>query len=278
MQGNPFEDQQIPPPPKSQKTLRSVSEILFQSNCEAVLKEIEPDLVYTITKKEQPPLIIFKASVFVRGKSFEADNNHEAGAIARAAQLVLYYFMLIKDPALKGLNVSDDEPDPYAKFTGNPMYTFTLVKPGVKINIIRVVGVPPFQTFTARGNFIIVSQFKLILFFKDPFYSVEIGANKKFEGVGPDKRAAQNEAARNALSFILSTGNHLYPTSSSARPTIMDNCVSGLTRLKPGIEVSIVKAEGPPHNMVFTARGFIKFDISFSLYVICKSYLLFQWF
>ena len=147
----PFEGQHIPSPPKTQKMLMSASEILFQSNCEAALKEIEPGLVYTIKKKEMSPPI-FIASVSVRGKLFEAENSREAGAVTRAAQLVLYYFMLTKDPALKRLNVAEDEADPFAKFTENPIYTFTLIKPGVKINIIREVGTPPFQTFTARGN------------------------------------------------------------------------------------------------------------------------------
>jgi len=161
----PLEDRLIPSPPKPQKMLMSVSEILIQSNCEAVLKEIEPDVVYTVTKKEhQPPFpTIYTASVSVRSKLFEAENTNEAGAIARAAQLVLYYFMVNKDPALKRLNVAEDEADPFAKFTENPMYTFTLVKPGVKINIIREVGTPPFQTFTARGNIHVLIPIIVIL-------------------------------------------------------------------------------------------------------------------
>jgi len=147
----PFEERYIPSSPKTRKMLMSASEILFQSNCEAALREIQPGLVYTITKKEQSPPI-FIASVSVRGKSFEAENTHKAGAVARAAQLVLYHFMVTKDPALKRLNVAEKGANPFAIFTENPMYTFTLIKPGVKVNIVREVGTPPLQTFTARGN------------------------------------------------------------------------------------------------------------------------------
>jgi len=94
--------------------------------------------------------------VSVRGKLFEAEHSPEAGAVARAAQLVLYYFMLTKDPALKRRNVAENGFNLFAKFTENPMYTYTLIKPSVKINIISVVGTPPSQTFTARGNSLVL--------------------------------------------------------------------------------------------------------------------------
>jgi len=253
--------------------LISVSEILFQSNCEAALKEIEPRVVYTITKREhQPPLTIFTASVSLRGKLFEAENTSETGAVARTAQLVLYYFMVHNDPALKRLNFAEDEANPYAQFTENPTYSFTLIKPGVKIHIIRETGTPPFQTFTARGN--IYSCFNtdfivnLIISFK-----VTIDGSKTFEGVGPNPKAAQNEAARKALSFIISFGNRfrIYsvwnPTnpvressSSAATTWSTENSISDLMRLKPGTQINIIKAEGVPQNMTFTARGFININ------------------
>lgn len=132
----------------------SASEILFQSNSVAALKEVEPDLAFIITKKEQRPLPpTFTASVTVRGQTFEAENTQAAGAKARAAQLVLYYLMLNNDPALKHLNVSsDNEANPFTQFTEYPLNAFILIKPGVKINIVRAVGNPPAQEFTARGN------------------------------------------------------------------------------------------------------------------------------
>lgn len=143
----------------------SASEVLFQSNSVAALKEVEPDLAFIITKKEQPPLPpTFTASVTVRGQTFEAENTQAAGARARAAQLVLYYLMLNNDPALKHLNVSsaDNEANPFTQFTEYPLKAFTLIKPGVKINIIRAVGNPPIQEFTARGNLMV-----FILFLKE---------------------------------------------------------------------------------------------------------------
>ena len=140
----------------------SPSEVLFQSNSVAALKEVEPDLAFVITKKEQPPLPpTFTASVTVRGQTFEAENTQAAGARARAAQLVLYYLMIHNDPALKHLNVSsaDNEANPFTQFTEYPLNAFTLIKPGVKINIIRAVGNPPAQEFTARGILMVFFNF-----------------------------------------------------------------------------------------------------------------------
>jgi len=91
---------------------------------------------------------------------------------------------------------------------------------------------------------------------------VVIDGSEKFEGDGPDPKSAQNEAARKALSFIISFGNRLSifpglnPLGGSSSWT-METPVSDLNRLKPGTRINIIKAEGfHPKDMKFTARGF----------------------
>ncbi len=80
-----------------------------------------------------------------------------------------------------------------------------------------------------------------------------IDGKEKFKGVGPSKREAQNEAARNAFSFIISVGNRHTLGSNAA---VIENPISALIRLRPGIQINIVKEVGHTPKIVFTARGY----------------------
>ena len=80
-----------------------------------------------------------------------------------------------------------------------------------------------------------------------------IDGKEKFKGVGPSKREAQNEAARNALASLVSYKLDSHIPKSSA--VAIENPISGLMCLKPGARIDIIKQEGQCPNIVFTARG-----------------------
>jgi len=117
------------------------------------------------------------------------------------------------------------------------------------------------------------------------FLLVVIDGSEAFDGIGPNPKTAQHEAARKALSFIISFGNRLsiHPTrkppgessSLAIRSTRLatNTSVSDLNRLKPGTPVNIIKAGGYyPPNLKFTAKGFI-YNFSFIEDIFTKSSL-----
>lgn len=80
-----------------------------------------------------------------------------------------------------------------------------------------------------------------------------IDGKETFECVGPSKREAQNEAARNGLTLIIYVGNHHTQGSDAA---VIENSISALILLRPGIQNNIIKEVGHTPNIVFTGRVF----------------------
>lgn len=177
------------PPRKKRK--KNPSDIAGPKNPVLALNEIKPNLVYNYTERGPAHAKIFEASIIFNGQCYTAEDTTKKKAKARVAQMILHSAVQLKDPTIKPplapvgptaedfsedlINSDGDGQDffsfestikeqvtkaapapalisPKRAAQSSPSFQLNLLKPGIKIEIVKDEGEPHCKKYTARGN------------------------------------------------------------------------------------------------------------------------------
>jgi len=197
---------------------RKINLLASTNKCPVMaLNEMKSDVVYTFSETGPSHAKIFQSTVVLNNQTFTAQDTTKKKAKKRVAEIILQSAIQLRDPTICNQWQSNDknpaqdfssdpseavqssshfysfeasvdrsgQPQPHSvspvdHSQSSPLYYLKRLRPGIKVEIVKTQGSAHARIFTAE---------------------VEL-EDKKYEGIGPNKKQAMNTAAQEALRSV----------------------------------------------------------------------------
>ena len=217
---------------------RKINLLASTNKCPVMaLNEMKSDVVYTFSETGPSHAKIFQSTVVLNNQTFTAQDTTKKKAKKRVAEIILQSAIQLRDPTICNQWQSNDknpaqdfssdpseavqssshfysfeasvdrsgQPQPHSvspvdHSQSSPLYYLKRLRPGIKVEIVKTQGSAHARIFTAEGKHFPLVQQSIISY--SLFYCPVELEDKKYEGIGPNKKQAMNTAAQEALRSV----------------------------------------------------------------------------